>query len=70
MRDPELAATLVSLEAVHRQVVELLVVVAGYLSRLDDETARDLTTRINAAFDAMEVENLAAVSILADRENR
>ena len=70
VRDPELAATLVSLEAVNRQVVEVLILAAGYLERLDDDFARHLVDKINEAFRAMEVENIAAASVLADRENR
>ena len=41
-------------------------VVAGYLAKLDDETARDLTARIDEAFVAMEVENIATVFGLPD----
>ena len=45
-------------------------VVAGYLAKLDDETARDLTARIDEAFVAMEVENIATVFGLPDETRR
>ena len=67
MRDLELEATGESLKAVHRHVLEMLVVAEAYIdgrAAAGDPLAGLIATRIDEAFTALEAEGIHAASLL------
>lgn len=68
--DPELIAVGESLKGSHHRVLEVLVLAGAYLQDVaeHDERAAWLAGEIDMAFDAMAVENIAAATVLSERE--